>query len=871
MSIENNNNNNNQFEIPLKLSNALEESGIIQKFVIDPNDKYVKLRLNSKYIPVISLDVSTEIIKEKDGWTKFTNKFRNELKPYKIDKDHENWIVSNVTDNGELIRSIARSTRTNDNNNHNNNNSATNTNEQQQNNNILSDLSDQSDETKNNKNNQEEQNHQNDIPVLGVLQAIRTLVEGRIKVIGRIVGRSTNFKVITRSEMKCKNLECPNNSTLDFYPPRRDIPKRLDTSTGTNANCWECETYSLDIKHEYQIAKKIQLEDIDTIVEKFDRLNVIMYGDSSDKIIDGEIVEIEGDLITQKMTASGINSNNGSNKMLNVLHSDKPIIYKNRKEIKNTQKDIDNIYRWKKICNETYKKELETVNRFKDVKREDRPEWVKNITPMTFEQRVTILFAPNVYGHSDAKMGILRSLIGGSKKENSVDNGRRGRIHTNLIGDPGTAKTALSIESTKLDQNSRLVDASGASGKSLIGIVDKENDSLMVKYGVVVAAKNSHVVINEASFLTYDDQAHLIGIGEEGKTTLDKWGEHIPIDAPTTLIFTTNPLGTKWESQKLSKDKMVVIRQNLLDRIDQTYGFFDAQTEEEMEEFADELDKIGNRKPHNYTFLTKFLQYAKTIEPEFVGTTNYRLKRFWINAKIKKVASNRSFFSIKRIAEAQAKLNLSSVVDDFIAKKTMESLTLMYNQYGALIEQIQNPRDLTVEVFYNILKENDGGGVAYTIRELCKKASEKNKQVSTYLKNKWDLESNRELKNIIDMVEQKENVKVVGFRPKTLVYYNNTSNNDSSLPSTSSTNTTTSLSDLSDQSDKPQGEINEKNNKKIDNESLTTLSDRSERSDSTDKLVGISTKTPPIAMTNEQFDAWFGKQENEEGKSDKAN
>ena len=162
-------------------------------------------------------------------------------------------------------------------------------------------------------------------------------------------------------------------------------------------------------------------------------------------------------------------------------------------------------------------------------------------------------------------------LLGGSKAENGAENGRRGRIHTLLIGDPGTTKTLLSTESTKLDSNSRMVDATGASGKSLVGIVDKENDSLMVKYGVVVAAKNSHVVINEAGSMSHEDQWHLVGIAEEGKTTLDKYGEHIPIDAPTTLILTANPLGTKWEYSKISKDKMVVIRQNLLDRIDQIY------------------------------------------------------------------------------------------------------------------------------------------------------------------------------------------------------------------------------------------------------------------------------------------------------------
>ena len=52
------------------------------------------------------------------------------------------------------------------------------------------------------------------------------------------------------------------------------------------------------------------------------------------------------------------------------------------------------------------------------------------------------------------------------------------------------------------------------------------------------------------------------------------------------------------------------------------------------------------------------------------------------HAKLKGMAGNKSFFSIKRIAEAQAKLNLSWEVDDNIAIKTMESLKLMYNQYG---------------------------------------------------------------------------------------------------------------------------------------------------------------------------------------------
>ena len=105
-STSDNNHNNNQFEIPLKLPKILEDSKIIQKFVIDPNDKYVKLRLNSTYDPPISLDVPISITKEKNGWKKFTNEFKNLKKTFKnIEYDHNIWIYSTINENGSLIRS----------------------------------------------------------------------------------------------------------------------------------------------------------------------------------------------------------------------------------------------------------------------------------------------------------------------------------------------------------------------------------------------------------------------------------------------------------------------------------------------------------------------------------------------------------------------------------------------------------------------------------------------------------------------------------------------------------------------------------------------------------------------------------------------
>ena len=169
------------------------------------------------------------------------------------------------------------------------------------------------------------------------------------------------------SDWECQNPECGYKGNLNFNPSIRFMPKFLDTTNGTNPPCIKSGIYnSLNVTNEYENAKIIGLEDIDTIDEKFDRLSVVVYGEASKTIIDGEIVEIRGDIFTQKVP--GRSNNNDGFKIANTLHSYNPIIYKDRKEMKHTQKDIDNFYRWKKICINAYKKELEAikVQRYKE-------------------------------------------------------------------------------------------------------------------------------------------------------------------------------------------------------------------------------------------------------------------------------------------------------------------------------------------------------------------------------------------------------------------------------------------------------------------------------------------------------------------------
>jgi DNA replicative helicase MCM subunit Mcm2 (Cdc46/Mcm family) len=180
-----------------------------------------------------------------------------------------------------------------------------------------------------------------------------------------------------------------------------------------------------------------------------------------------------------------------------------------------------------------------------------------------------------------------------------------GRINTLLVGEPGTAKSTLAREASYLLPNSRYVTAQNVSGKSLIAIVDKENDSLICRYCAAVLAKGAICAINEIGAMNPTDQQFLPDIAEEGRCTLDKYVTHFDIDALTTIVATANPYNQTWNKGfNITKDEIPLLKP-LLDRCYQVYGIIDAPSEKEIEEYTVQKTKISNRPPHNYNFLKK--------------------------------------------------------------------------------------------------------------------------------------------------------------------------------------------------------------------------------------------------------------------------
>jgi DNA replicative helicase MCM subunit Mcm2 (Cdc46/Mcm family) len=79
------------------------------------------------------------------------------------------------------------------------------------------------------------------------------------------------------------------------------------------------------------------------------------------------------------------------------------------------------------------------------------------------------------------------------------------------------------------------------------------------------------------------------------------------------------------------------------------------------------------------------LIYAKSLHPRITEEAKDMLNQFWINAKKEGLATNRTYEAIFRTAEAQARLNLSDEINEDIAIQTMNSLGLMWSQYGKIV------------------------------------------------------------------------------------------------------------------------------------------------------------------------------------------
>jgi replicative DNA helicase Mcm len=725
MSSNNSNDNNDEFQIPLKLSKALEESGSIQKFVIDTNDKYVKLRLNSKYNPPISLDVSTEVIKEKDGWTKFTNKFRDGLKPYKIDKDHENWIISNITDNGDLIRSISRI------NNSNNNSFTTYSNSQQkQEQNHESDEPDEHDTTENI--NQEKIISEK----VSISEAIRRN-SGTIAPTGTIIGISRLSKMISKVQVYCD--KCAAYSERSFNP----IP--VSNTKDAKEKCDICERLirNYNIKPiEYKSTVTIELQDTNSF-DDLDRLPVFLFDKDTIGIKVGENVEVIGE----------IKILNNNFKYFPYLFG-QSIQYLNRESFMLTKEDVD------------------MIKEFYETHKEDG----------VIDALVSI-FDPSIVECEFEKKGILMIAVNTSEKTGDESEHLDGL----LIGPPGLAKSKLLTRSTEILPGSSRVGGQYATGKSLTAIVEKRDDNVFLTLGSIPRSRDAICAINELAKLSNEDLDKLYDVMEEREINFEKYGLKKSIPTPTSIIASANPANkNSWINDEKVDFNELPFLAPLKDRFDLIFILKYKTDPKEREEFANKLAEVEAKKakgelPDYTEFLIKYIQYAKKFNPVLTDEAWFMFREFYKKVNARGFGSPRVLKTLSKLAKAIARLKLKNVADEKDAQEAMEYYNAMLDKFQKSVIISQSPKYLAYEKGVEIIKQGkEFGGI--TLEELFKTICKDNKQLATYFgydnEKSLKIKDNHKVRDIKELLLNHTNIKRIRDNPITLKWFNNSNSKD---------------------------------------------------------------------------------------------
>jgi DNA replicative helicase MCM subunit Mcm2 (Cdc46/Mcm family) len=543
--------------------------------------------------------------------------------------------------------------------------------------------------------------------LISVAEAIRRS-SGKVGVNGLIIGISSVVQVVKKTEFKCSN--CGQSDIEHHNPPLFSLPSLL--FNGNKRKCVSCREAACygPIRNEEVSAMIIQLQDEEK-QNDLESLNAVLFDNNTMNVRNGEKAMIMGDLHVVQQRGN----------------TSKRVTYLFAHSIEYETPQSENI-----ILTEEDLTVLEAFTKQSDMIR-----------------KLVEMVAPTVIGHNDKKLGIILMYVGAPETQDF-----RGRIHGLFVGPPGTAKSKLARAAYRLGQpKSRYSSTQGASGKSITAIIDKDNESYVLRNGVLPQAKNSVCILNEIASLSMEDQRHLFDVMEEGKLTLDKYGFHKEIDSPTTVLATTNPEHGEWYLDIVDKGQ-IPLRKELGDRFDFAFVFELIKEKSQKVEYAKRKLVILKDKDikEDYTFLRKVIEHAKSFKPVMSDEAEAMIIDFWTSLDMKTFPTNRVLETIVRVSMAFTRLHFSNTVTAHIEEQAIKFLTEMYQAFDRNVVVVQDPREVACHEIAKFLQEN--ANMPYDFQDCINYAADNNSLVQTYLGRSPISNNSSKYRDIADRFKQ---------------------------------------------------------------------------------------------------------------------
>ncbi|MFH2106114.1 MAG: minichromosome maintenance protein MCM [Candidatus Micrarchaeota archaeon] len=297
--------------------------------------------------------------------------------------------------------------------------------------------------------------------------------------------------------------------------------------------------------------------------------------------------------------------------------------------------------------------------------------------------------APGIYGHNEVKRAIALQLFGGTKGKSMGGMRIRDDIHILLIGDPGSAKSRFLQQVGDIAPKSIYVSGKSTSGAGLTVTAEKDDlgdGGWTLKAGALVLASGGMAQIDEFDKMDDEDRASMHEAMESGQISVAKAGIVAKFKARTSILAAANPKYGRFDQNKNLADQFA-IPPTLLSRFDLIFPIVDILDEEKDSKLAQHIlsAHMGiEKKPDDIEFvdkelLRKYISYARRHSlPILTQQALEKIKEFYVDLRRKgkdtgSVAiTPRYLEGLVRLAEANAKMRLSTTVDEADAQTSIE-------------------------------------------------------------------------------------------------------------------------------------------------------------------------------------------------------
>jgi len=315
----------------------------------------------------------------------------------------------------------------------------------------------------------------------------------------------------------------------------------------------------------------------------------------------------------------------------------------------------------------------------------------------------------------------LASLLVAVGVPSNINSKYRDTLNVLFIGSPGIAKSVIASELAEIIDKVLYASGKGASGVGITASVVKDEitGKRTVQAGVIPLANGGVAIIDEFDKIKPEDRDMLYEALEKLQITVSKAGLYVILPAKTSIIAVANfdeatqrQIAETGEVDLNLAIRRMKISDALFSRFDLVLLAYDIPDEKKDEKIAEHIiDAMFNelgKTPLDYTLLSKYIHYVKSINPEMPPEIKKKLVNKYIEYRKnyrKRVFTPRQLISIIRIVLAIARLKQHRVVteDDLDDALRLVEISESIIEEATTIKTVDE--DDLKEAIYQLLKE----------------------------------------------------------------------------------------------------------------------------------------------------------------------